>query len=871
MGSLASNLTLVRIVLRVFIILISLLGLLLAAGVVYGTYLVRKPFPQTSGTIEVNGLSSDVEVVRNQLGIPSIYAESLEDLFFAQGFVHAQDRFWEMDVRRHITAGRLSEMFGASQVTTDTFLRTLGWQRIAEEEVGLLNDRSIRILDAYSAGVNAYLDERTGGGLGLEYSVLALQNPEYKPEPWQPAHSVAWLKALAWDLRGNMNDEIYRAVMASAVGVSETERLFPPYPFETRQPIVTAGMVSGGEFTAPSMPEMSAVTLPADALPTFANVAIQSAGLESLLGPTGPGIGSNSWALNGQHTESGKPLLVNDPHLAPSMPSLWYQSALHCRVQSTDCNYQISGWTMAGLPGVFIGHNDAIAWGFTNMGPDVTDLVLHKVDGETYLLDGERQPLEIREETINVAGGDDVIITIRTTPDGPIISDVPDLDTYNVVGQDAPVPAPGSTSVAGLDPERGDGYAVALRWTALTPRPTFDAFDALNTARNFDDFRQAARYLAVPAQNLLYADTAGNIGYQAPGIIPIRENYDGKWPVPGWSSRYRWSDTVPFESLPSMLNPPRGWIVAANQAVIGPQYQYFLTDDWAYGARSQRIIDRLNEFLADGETVNAEQMRELLMDNHNMLAAFMVPRLPELNVNDNTRQALQLFLDWDFQQDADSAAAAYFNAMWAQLVERMFNAVLPSDVTTSSGSDRFWQVIENIWDSPDDFWWDDRTVPGIQTRDDTLGLAAEAAASQLSEAQGSNPKDWRWGSLHTLEFVNQTLGKSGIAPIEMLFNRGPVEVSGGDSTVNATGWTPSEGFIVDWVPSMRQVIDLSDFDRSTWINLTGNSGHAYNRNYSNQIDAWVAGEQFPWAFTADAIDASAVDRLVLQPRSAGSG
>jgi penicillin amidase len=247
-----------------------------------------------------------------------------------------------------------------------------------------------------------------------------------------------------------------------------------------------------------------------------------------------------------------------------------------------------------------------------------------------------------------------------------------------------------------------------------------------------------------------------------------------------------------------------------------------------------------------------------------------VPRLPELNVNDNTRQALQLFVDWDFQQDADSAAAAYFNAMWAQLVERMFNAALPSDVTTSSGSDRFWQVIENIWDSPDDFWWDDRTVPGIQTRDDTLGLAAEAAASQLSEAQGSNPRDWRWGSLHTLEFVNQTLGMSGITPIEMLFNRGPVEVSGGDSTVNATGWTPSEGFIVDWVPSMRQVIDLSDFDRSTWINLTGNSGHAYNRHYSDQIDAWVAGEQFPWAFTADAIDAAAVDRLVLQPRSAGS-
>jgi penicillin G amidase len=852
--------------LRISLILVLVVVLGLVGVLSYGVHVIRSSFPQVDGTISVAGIGAEVEVLRDERGVPSIYAESIEDLFFAQGFVHAQDRFWEMDVRRHITSGRLSEMFGESQIPTDAFLRTLGWQRIAEKEVALLNDRSQRILNAYASGVNSYLQQRTGAELSLEYGILALQNSAYSPEPWEPADSVAWLKALAWDLRGNMNDEIYRAVMASSVGVEQTERLFPPYPYTQHQPIVTSGGMSANIFSPPQLASPPLGDVPADAQPAFTQVAYAAQQLETLLGPSGPGIGSNSWAVHGMHTQSGKPLLVNDPHLAPSMPSLWYQSALHCRTFTPDCNYNISGWTMAGLPGIFIGHNDTIAWGFTNMGPDVTDLVLHDIENNTYLLDGERKPLDIREEVIKVAGGDPVTITIRSTPDGPIISDVPDIDTYSLVGQDAPVPAPGSTATGGTNPSRGNGYAVALRWTALTPRPTFDAFDLLNTARNFDEFRQAARYLAVPAQNLLYADTSGTIAYQAPGVIPRRENYDGKWPIAGWSSRYRWSGSLPFDSLPYTVNPDSGWIVAANQAVIGPDYPFFLTDDWAYGARSQRIIDRITELIAADSQVNSEQMQELLMDNHNALAEFMIPRLPQLRVNSATQQALNLLTEWDFQQDADSAPAAFFNAWWAQMILRMFDAALPNDATTSSGNDRFWQVIENIWDTPDDFWWDDRTTTGVQMRDETLALAAEGAVALLQQELGEDPQSWRWGALHTLELANQTLGMSGIKPIEMLLNRGPVELSGGEATVNATGWTPSEGFTVDWVPSMRQVVDLADWDQSTWVNLTGNSGHAYNRNYSDQIDAWVKGEQFPWRFTPGAIEESAVARLILQPQ-----
>jgi penicillin amidase len=587
--------------------------------------------------------------------------------------------------------------------------------------------------------------------------------------------------------------------------------------------------------------------------------------LGAWLGESGKGIGSNSWVIAGDKTESGMPLLANDPHLAPAMPSLWYQAGLRCQVLTPECNYDVSGWTMAGLPGVFIGHNNNIAWGFTNLGPDVTDLVLHQVTGDTYLLDGAQVPMTTRTEEIKVAGADPVVMTVRETVDGPLISEVDGITTYTSVGADSPVPAPGSASIPGVTPERADGYSVALRWTALTPRNTFDAFDVLNTAQNWDDFREAARLLAVPSQNLIYADKQGVIGYQAPGVIPIRENYTGKWPVPGWDSQFSWAGYIPFDALPTVTNPPEKWIVTANQAVIGSDYTYFLTDDWAYGSRSQRIVDLIETTTSAGAVMTAERMQSIQMDNSNKLAEFMVPRLESIPIPQEVSEAYSLFADWDYTQPVDSAAAAYFNAIWRHMVLRMFDAATESEDITASGGDQFWQVIKNIWDTPGDFWWDDKTTPEVEGRDAMLATAMIEAQAELNELQGDSLADWNWGGIHTLTLTNQTLGASGIGPIESLFNRGPIEVSGGDSIVNANGWTPSEGYGVTWVPSMRQVIDLSDFDNSTWVNLTGNSGHAFNSNYSDQVDAWRDGQQFPWAFTAEAVKESTTSTLTLVP------
>ncbi|HEV8023381.1 MAG TPA: penicillin acylase family protein, partial [Candidatus Nanopelagicales bacterium] len=282
-------------------------------------------------------------------------------------------------------------------------------------------------------------------------------------------------------------------------------------------------------------------------------------------------------------------------------------------------------------------------------------------------------------------------------------------------------------------------------------------------------------------------------------------------------------------------------------------------------ARSQRIVDLIESATAGGAVISADRMRAIQMDSNNALAEFLVPRLLELPAPDGTQDARALLADWDYQQDADSAAAAYFNAVWAQMVERMFDAAADVEIIQSSGNDRFWQVIENIWDDPTNVWWVDKTTAATEDRDALLATAQQEAALQLQDRLGSDPRSWRWGNLHTLELENGTLGTSGIAPIEMLFNRGPVSAGGSEAAVNATGWTPADGFEVDWVPSMRQVIDLDDLDASTWVNLTGNSGHAFNGNYVDQLDAWLAGEQYTWPFSREAVQEAARDTLTLVP------
>lgn len=895
---------------RLFVIV---LVLAIVGGFAFGAYwsvsTVRASFPQTKGSISLRGLSGPVDVKRDNYGIPQIYASTDEDLFMAQGYVQAQDRFYEMDVRRHLTSGRLSEMFGEGQVDEDEFLRTLGWDRVAKEEYDkTLSAATKKYLQAYAKGVNDYLKGKDGADISLEYAALGFTN-DYKPQEWTPVDSVAWLKAMAWDLRGNMQDEIDRSLLTSRLGPQQIADLYPEYPYSRNKPIVQEGaydattqtFVQGGSAAGT---QSAALPPGASGIAAGDSAAFQSQleglyrvldGVPAAVGVNGNGIGSNSWVVAGAHTITGKPLLANDPHLSPALPSVWYQMGLHCRSVSTKCQYDVSGYTFAGMPGVIIGHNGNIAWGMTNSAADVTDLYLEKLSGDGYLYDGRTKPFTTREETIKVAGGASKKIVVRETENGPLLSDR--YDELVKTGRKATVDASA--------PDRGDGYGIALRWTALDPGTSMDAVFLIDKASNWAEFRAGAASFEVPSQNLVYADTAGNIGYQLPGRIPKRApGDDGSLPVPGWDSKYGWTGYLKQAELPFEFNPERGYIVTANQAVVAQAgYPYTLTKDWGYGTRSQRIADLIASKIKGGGKISTDDMRQMQLDNSSEIAKLLVPRLLAIDVDDTyVREAQKLLVGWDYTQDADSAAAAYFNSVWRNILKLAFGNKLPKEVrvkgqclyvkpvnTTSpadadqrvlecgqrdadqaqpDGGDRWFEVVRKLVNDQDNDWWSmpkTRTEDAVTDRDVLFGRAMRDARWELTAKLGKDIDTWSWGRLHRLFLKNQTLGVEGPDFVQYVLNRGPWKLGGGEATVNATGWNAAGGYGVVWVPSMRMVVNLGDLDKSKWINLTGASGHAYSDHYTDQTGTWVKGELLDWSFTDKAVDDSTNDTLVLKP------
>lgn len=830
---------------------VTVIALIVAGFVVFT---IQRSFPQLEGTISVEGLGRDVEVQRDVLGIPTISASDTDDLFFAQGYVHAQDRFWEMDFRRHVTSGRLSELFGESQLATDEFLRTLGWREVAAQEVEALDPTIASYYESYAAGVNAYLADHTGADASFEYAVLGLQNADYEIEPWTPEDSVAWLKAMAWDLRTNIEDETERAMIAPDFTAAQIDELYPGYPFD-RNPVIVPALAAVRPASAPAGTDPGIVT----ASVQWSEVDGVIEAVSALVGDAGEGIGSNSWAVSGDLTESGMPLLANDPHLGAALPSVWHQVGLKCRTITANCPFDVSGFSFSGVPGVVIGHNDRIAWGFTNLTTDVTDLYLEKVQGDQYWRDGALVPLEERTETIAVAGGDDVELTIRSTVNGPILSGL--SADFDAIAADPYTGTGGSVAAPENAPE-GE-YAVSLKWTALQPGTTAASIFALNVAQDFDDFRDAARLFDVPAQNLLYADVDGNIGYQTPGLLPIRGAGDGSMPQPGWDSAYAWQGYIPFEELPTSYNPPEGYIVTANNAIVPEGYPYFLTRDWDYGWRAARIVDLLQRKAAMGK-LTADDMRDIQADNEFAMGKSLASAYTDISTGrQGPDAALDGLREWDAQNSADSGAAAFANVLWDELVLELFvtGREHPAPVT---GQGRLFLVVDTLLDDPGSEWWTN-TELGVDGQSEMLAHAASEAYDRLVALQGDNPSRWNWGSLHALPLDNATFGSSGIAPIEMLFNRGPYPVGGGSSVANATGWQIGAGFETITVPSMRMVVDLSDFDASEWNHLTGTSGHTFHPNYVDQTPAWQRAELTPWAFSRGAVDAATTHTLTLEP------
>ncbi len=802
---------------------LGILILLLLAGGAFAFYRAsRQPFPQAHGTLRLPGLRAPVTVLRDRWGVPHIYASNLHDLFMAQGFVHAQDRFWQMEFWRHIGTGRLSEMLGKTTLNQDCFIRTLGWNRAAQQDLKRLGPEERAILEAYAAGVNAYLEHHRDR-LPLEFTLFRLFGRRWEIEPWQPLHTVAWAKVMAWDLGGNWDDELLNARIVDRIGAERLKEIVLPYPAD--RPVIVPTPVA-------EVPEE-----------TFRALLDISRSLQRMSLGDAPDIGSNNWVVAGSRTVTGKPILANDPHLSIQMPSIWYEVTLSCEPVTPECPFRVAGASFPGVPGVVIGHNDRIAWGVTNLGPDVQDLYIERPNPQNPFeveFQGQWEPVRVITEEIRIAGrAEPLYLPVRITRHGPVINDVVEALTRTQT-------------------------LYAFRWTALEPSSIVRALLRLNRARNWEEFRAALADWDVPGQNFVYADVDGHIGYQATGRIPIRAKGNGLLPVPGWTGEYEWTGYIPYEEMPRRLDPPEGFIVTANNAIVDSAYPYFITAMWDYGDRAQRILD----LLPAKDRLSIEDVAAIQNDTFSLAAQAITPYILQVSFTDPlARQTQDLLRAWDFRSTPESPAPTIFETFLKHLLHEVWVDELGEEIVqellTWSSHNRYWARWALA--QPDLAWWDDRRTPQRETRDDIVRRAFEQAVAELRGRLGPDPRAWAWGKVHTATFVHGTLGRSGIGPVEAIFNRGPYPAPGTSAAVNNLGFDVQKGFAVRSLPSLRFIASTARWSDSRFIHTTGQSGLPYHPHYDDFIPLWLKGEYHPMLWSREGVEQNAEGILILQP------
>lgn len=836
-------------------LLLTLVIVVVGAGVIV-TRWTQGPLPQHAGTLTLAGLDSEVEILRDTYGVPHIYASTTHDLLFAQGYAQAQDRWWQMEFWRHIGAGRIGELTGKNDSVfgNDLFIRTAGWSKSAERDYAALDDDSRALLQHFADGVNAYITSRSAGELAFEYNALGVTGVTIAIEPWQPLDTLVWTKVMSWDLGGNMSDERAIAALTERLGEELFADFAPPYPYGEKPTVTQPEDLppAGESFAVHTSPEAGRPIV-TDFTGNFADTGLAFG--------KGDGIGSNNWVVAGAKSTSGKPLLANDPHLGIQMPSIWYEIGLHCQPVSADCPFEVRGLTFASVPGIVIGHNANIAWGVTNATWDTQDLYIIKVNPENplqYEWNGAWRDMTSREEVIRFGDGEDPItITVRETHLGPIIND-------NTLNDD------GTLRAYGEEP-------LALRWAAYEPSTLFQAIIELNQAANFEAYRAALRHWDTPAQNFIYADTEGNIGYQLPGNVPIRAaGHTGLLPIDGSTDQYEWRGYVPFDNLPSIYNPERGYIQSANQALVPQEYYTQLAETlgdefgadshytfgyyFAYGDRGARIT----EMLEATEKHDFESFRAIQGDNKLVFAEEIAPALKAMTFEDAAiTDARDWMLDWDYQLNADSPKAALFVAFWKYLASATYDDQYGEAVgfgRSLTGSMRL------LVQDPENAWWDDTTTADVtETPTMIVERSLRAALEELTAAQGADRNQWQWGRMHTATFESNPLGLSGIAPLENLVNRGPVATGGGSDTVNATSW--GDDYTVAALPSMRMIVDMSDLNKSMIVHTTGQSGHPFSPHYGDMIESWRLVAYHPMLWTREQIEDNLESRLVLSPQN----
>ena len=850
----------------------------IAATAVGGGYgWLRGSLPQMDGERAVFGVAAPVEVVRDRHGIPHILARNEEDTLFALGFVHAQDRLWQMEMNRRIGTGRLAEVLGASAFGTDRLLRTLGLYRRAAATLPRLSPDARRRIAAYVNGVNAWLETREGP-LPPEFLIVG-----FEPEPWTEIDTVVWAKVMALDLAGEWVRDLMRLRMSAFLAPEQILDFYTPYrqdmprgvqfpgppattavgegsaPDAAVEPAAgsgrsgrpahgsPAGRISGrtasragvgrsdrSERGSPPHGVSAPPVLPARPFSTTAGFAFP---------PRGGLPGSNSWAVAGAKSATGKPLLANDPHLGLTVPSVWYFA--HLSWPGRD----IVGATFPGMPLVVLGHNGRVAWGFTNTGADTQDIFLEKLDPQNparYLTPAGYRRFEVHREVIKVKDAEDVVLRVRETRHGPVLDDA-------------------SAAAAGASPP---GHVAALGWAALRDDDlTVQAGLGLPGARDWASFTDNLRQFHSPPLNISYADVDGNIGFLVSGRIPVRPGSGpraarpGMTPQPGWDGDHDWSGFIPFDALPRVYNPPGGALVTANHDVTPAGYPHHLSFEWAAGFRAKRILERL----ASRPRHDAESFRSLQQDRVSLFARALLPRLRGIDLGRASsalaRRARDLLEGWEGDMDPERPEPLVFQA-WIREFGRLVTADELGPVQRRAWG-RKGTFLQRILETGE-VWCDDLATRPIETCDEMLARALEGAASQLADRQGNDLAAWRWGREHHALAEHRPLASSPLAP---LFNLGG-PAPGGIYTVNSFEFSPfrdERPFTSTHGPSLRAIYDLSDLDRSLFIHATGQSGNVLSPLYDNFEEGWRNGEYVTIPTRREAFEAGALGRLRLVP------
>jgi penicillin G amidase len=757
---------------------------LLAAVAAGGGYLwLRTSLPQTSGTLTLPNLAHRVTIARDADGIVTIKADNEAEAYYALGFAHAQDRLFQMDLMRRLGAGRLSEVIGGATVDTDRLMRLFGFYRLAEGEVGAVPAEMRADLDAYAAGVNAYIDAHAGS-LPPEFYLL-----RYRPEPWRPADSLVWGRLMAFQLSSNWWDELLRYRLARRLTAAQLDELWPLPPGSDMGP---------PEAQRPKDDRADLAVPPMPALPWLQ----PSAGA------------SNSFVVDGTLSASGKPLLANDPHLGLQAPIQWYL----VRIETP--TLRLAGATAPGVPLLIIGHNGHVAWSFTTTQADTQDLFREQTitgDDAHYVTPQGPAAFETREEAIKVRGVDDVRMTIRQTRHGPVVSDLPSVKWEDKT------------------------LALALSWAALrTDDLTPAALFRMNRAQNADELMAALADFDSPVQNVVYADTAGHIGFIAAGRVPTRKNLyaAGEMPVPGWMDAYDWTGFIPFPSLPQIAQPSSGWIATANNDIRPVDYFRFIAAKWDLPYRYNRIA----ELLEATPKHTPDSVAAIQLDTRSEAAAEVVPALLE-QLEDGTplpepaAAALALLKNWNFRVTRDQPAPLIATAWLAELNDRVLRAKL-GDVFETYAQINFITVARLVAGA-DPSWCTDAPAPRPCAA--LVHAAFVAAIDKLARAYGDDPNRWRWGDAHRARFTNLVLSQVPLLPLLL---PAPIETDGDNYTLNRA--TPRiDVDTVDYPDvhgaGLRAIFDLADLDRSRFMIAGGQSGNPLSAHYGDLIERWRDG------------------------------